>query len=334
MTVGAGKTFSTIFSECSYNVEQYVRFFAHARSTQSDDQALTKGHHAMPETPIHLDFIKQQLPHWLRSTSLQRFAALKLHQPDFVDLHHHPPAAAKPFKRAVNRHWANQNALEQTLAKLNDLRAFAEPLLKNALRDYGNIDVRGTSIRLYAPAKLPWWSISVQPGVTSRTTTLLEAALHNFSAAETFADYAFLSAADARGQRQLLTFVHQASGQRLTADIFKAICRDLDIGSRYRQHLTQTLGFDNASVALPLRETIIASLKAGLDAAAHIALARKEIAADSHALIQTLLQRDGPLKLGRQTVDLYTLDLLGTRLTGILVIAPTQLDARPNRILV
>lgn len=334
MTVGAGKTFSTIFSECSYNVEQYVRFFAHARSTQSDDQALTKGHHAMPETPIHLDFIKQQLPHWLRSTSLQRFAALKLHQPDFVDLHHHPPAAAKPFKRAVNRHWANQNALEQTLAKLNDLRAFAEPLLKNALRDYGNIDVRGTSIRLYAPAKLPWWSISVQPGVTSRTTTLLEAALHNFSAAETFADYAFLSAADARGQRQLLTFVHQASGQRLTADIFKAICRDLDIGSRYRQHLTQTLGFDNASVALPLRETVIASLKAGLDAAAHIALARKEIAADSHALIQTLLQRDGPLKLGRQTVDLYTLDLLGTRLTGILVIAPTQLDARPNRILV
>jgi hypothetical protein len=120
----------------------------------------------------------------------------------------------------------------------------------------------------------------------------------------------------------------------LTADIFKAICRDLDIGSRYRQHLTQTLGFDNASVALPLRETVIASLKAGLDAAAHIALARKEIAADSHALIQTLLQRDGPLKLGRQTVDLYTLDLLGTRLTGILVIAPTQLDARPNRILV
>ena len=334
MTGGNGKTFSTSFSERSYSAEQYLRFFAQARSTQSDDQPPTKGHHAMSETPLHFDFVKQQLPHWLRSTSLQRFAALKRQQPDFADFHRNFPVATQPFKRAINRHWANQNAVDQALANLNDLREFAEPLLKNALRDYGNIDVRGTSIRLYAPAKLPWWSITARPGVTSRTTTLLEAALHNFCAAEAFSDYAFLAAADARGQRELLTFVHRASGQRLTADAFKNICRHLDIGTRYRQHLTTTLGFDNAAVALPLREKIIASLKAGLNAAAHIARARKDIAEDSYALIQTLLQTEGPLQLGGQPVDVFTLDLLETRLTGILVIAPTQQGTSAQRILV
>ena len=334
MTGVTGKTFSTNFSEPSYSAEQYLRFFAQARSTQSDDQAPTKGHHTMSETPVHFDFIKQQLPYWLRRTSPQRFAALKLQQPDFADLYRTLPATNPPFKHAINRHWASQNAVDETLAKLNDLRAFAEPLLKQALRDYGNIDVLSTSIRLYSHAQRPWWSLNVQPGVTSRTTTLLEAALHNFSAAETFADYAFLSAADARGQREQLVFVHRANGQRLTADGFKTLCRKLDIGARYRQHLTAALGFDNAYVALPLREKIIASLKASLNAASHIALARNDITQDSHAFVQTLLQREGPLQLGRQTVDLFTLNLLDTRLTGILVIAPTALDTTLQRILV
>lgn len=290
----------------------------------------------MSETPIHFDFIQQRLPHWLPGTSPQRLKALAQHSPDIAELHRHAPAAARrrTFKQAIANHWASQDAVDKSLATLNDLKAFAEPLLKNALRDYGTIDVLRTSIRLYAPAKLPWWAINVQPGVSTRTSTLLEAALHNFSAAETFADYAFLAPADARGQREILTFSHAVTGQRLTAETFKALCRNLDIGARYQQHLTTTLGFDNASVAVVLRQTLIANLKAALNSAAHMALARKDIGADSHALIQTLLRRDGPLQWAGQTVDLYTLDLLDTRLTGILVIAPIQLDASLNRILV
>ena len=290
----------------------------------------------MSETPIHFDFIQQRLPRWLPGTSPQRLKALAQHSPDIAELHRHAPVVARrrAFKQAIANHWASQDRVDKSLATLNDLKAFAEPLLKNALRDYGNIDVLRTSIRLYAPARLPWWAINVQPGVSTRTSTLLEAALHNFSAAETFADYAFLAPADARGQREILTLSHAVTGQRLTAETFKALCRKLDIGARYQQHLTTVLGFDNASVAVVLRQTLITNLKAALNSAAHMALARKDIATDSHALIQTLLRRDGALQLAGQTVDLYTLDLLGTRLTGILVIAPIQLDARPNRILV
>ena len=336
MTGGANKTFSTIFSESSYNAEQYVRFSNRQAQHNRRTQAPSKGHRAMSETPIHFDFIQQRLPRWLPGTSPQRLKALAQHSPDIPELHRLAPAAVRhsAFKHALGSHWASQDAVDKRLATLNDLKAFAEPLLKNALRDYGNIDVLSTSIRLYAPAKLPWWAINVRPGISTRTTTLLEAALHNFSAAETFSDYAFLAPADARGQRETLVFVHATTGQPLTAETFKTLCRNLDLGARYRHHLAVALGFDNASVAVTLRHTLIAHLKAGLNSAAHMARARKDIAEDSHALIQTLLRREGPLQLAGQTVDLYTLDLLGTRLTGILIIAPIQVDARPNRILV
>ncbi|MGB3123682.1 MAG: DUF6543 domain-containing protein [Pseudomonas sp.] len=287
-------------------------------------------------TPIHFDFIKQQLPAWLPGASEQRLNALKQLQPNIPERFLNPPSPAyrRPFKQAIDRHWASQNAVDKKLAHLNDVKAFAIPLLKNALSNYGDIDVVNTSIRLYAPIKLPWWAINQQPGVTARTTTLVEAALHNFSASETFVDYAFLSQEDARGQREQLRFTHRVTAQALTADTFKTLCRHLNIGARYLQHLKAALGFDNPSVAIPLQQAIIGHLKAGLNSAAQLALARKDIGEDSYTLIQTLLQRDGPLQLGGETVDFYTLDLLDTRLTGILVIAPVRLDATAHRLLV
>jgi hypothetical protein len=286
--------------------------------------------------PIHFDFIKQQLPGWLLDTSPQRWTALAQHQPAIAESHRNAPAPAQrlPFKKALGSHWSAQNAVDKKLAELTDIKAFAEPLLKEALNDYGPIDLQQTSIRLYAPARLPWWAIHQQPGVSTRTTTLLEAALHNFSASETFVDFAFLSQEDAQGQRDTITLTHRSTGKALTADAFKAVCRKLDIGAKYQQHLKTQLGFDDATLASELRFRIIDNLQAGLNSAAHIALAKNDISQDTYTFIQDLLQRDGPLRLGGQSVDLYTLDLLDTRLTGILVIAPPRTDTRIGTIVV
>lgn len=286
--------------------------------------------------PIHLDFIKQQLPGWLLDTSPQRWTALAQHQPDITQSHRNAPAPAQrlPLKKALSSHWSAQNAVDKKLAELTDIKAFAEPLLKEALSDYGPIDLQQTSIRLYAPARLPWWAIHQQPGVSTRTTTLLEAALHNFSASETFVDFAFLSQEDAQGQRDTITLTHRSTGKALTADAFKAVCRKLDIGAKYQQHLKTQLGFDDATLASELRFRIIDNLQAGLNSAAHIALVKNDISQDTYTFIQDLLQRDGPLRLGGQSVDLYTLDLLDTRLTGILVIAPPRTDTRIGTIVV
>ncbi len=273
--------------------------------------------------PIHYDFIKQQLPRWLLDTGSQRLTTLKTLKPDISELHTNAltPPLHTAMKQALDKHWSSQNALDKKFAQLNDVQAFAEPLLKEALRAYGDIDVSHTSIRLYAPVNLPWWSINVQPGVTSRTVTLLDAALHNFSASETFADYAFLSDEDARGQRQLLTFTHNVSGQVLTADTFKTLCRSLDIGARYQQQLRTTLGFDNPSVADALRHEVTDNLRAALNSAAHMALAKKHIAEDAYELIQFMVTGTlGRLMLDAKPIEFYTLDLLDIDATVALII--------------
>lgn len=286
--------------------------------------------------PGHYDFIKQQLPRWLLDTGPLRLTTLKILKPDISELRTY--ARTSPLhtamKQALDNHWSTQNALDKKFAQLNDVPAFAKPLLKEALSAYGDIDVSNTSIRLYAPANLPWWSINVLPGVTSRTVTLLDAALHNFSASETFTDYAFLSDEDARGQRQLLTFTHKVSGQVLTADMFKTLCRNLDIGARYQEQLQATLGFDNPSVADALQHEVIANLRAALNSAAHMALAKKHITEDAYELIRSMVTaHPGLLMLDAKPIEFYTLDLLDTRLAGILIITSQTTDWGTGRML-
>ncbi|WP_300627057.1 DUF6543 domain-containing protein [Pseudomonas sp.] len=284
---------------------------------------------APAENPgTHHLFIKEKIPPWLSNTSLPRVAALTSLNPERAGHHKEPTTAQRSaLKQALGAHWTAQNALDKKLGHLNDIRAFAEPLLKKALKAYGDIDVRQTFLRLYAPADLPWWVVEGKSGVKSRTVSLLDAALHNFSASETISDYAFLSAADKSGQQDILTFIHGQTHEKLTADTFKKLCRTLDIGARYQQQVRATLGFDDAHLAASLRHKVITQQKAALNSAAHLALINHHIAADAYAFIQRLL-RDAPgLRLGGLTLQLHTLDILETRLMGVLVIAPQ--DALP-----
>lgn len=272
---------------------------------------------------LHYDLIQQRLPPWLTTAHARHISVLKAFKPDFKPDVLPPPLHASA-KHTLGEHWTTQNAVDQQLAHLNDIRAFAEPLLKDALQAYGDIDVLNTSIRLYSPVNLPWWVINSMPGVTSRTVTLLDAALHNFSASETFADFAFLSDEDSRGQYRTLTFTHRVTGQTLTADTFKTVCRQLDIGARYQQKVNATLGFDNPSVAEPLHRKLISSQKTALNNAAHLALTNRDISQETYTLIQTMLSGSCNLWLDGQPMEFYTLDMLETRVTGALIIAPSE----------
>ncbi|MNT64992.1 hypothetical protein D3C72_2029400 [compost metagenome] len=81
------------------------------------------------------------------------------------------------------------------LGKLQDVESFAQPLLIQALKEQYNLelDVRDTFLRLYSSAKTSGWSLNVLGGVSSRTVSLLSAALHNFAEGEVFtADSAFI----------------------------------------------------------------------------------------------------------------------------------------------
>lgn len=270
---------------------------------------------------VHNQHLKNALPQWIKTASGVRVQALK-------DTPRHtarpyPQASNHPqIKAAVTAQWHSQNSLDQTFRDLNNLHAFAEPLLKNALINYGEIDVKSTFIRLYSKANLAWWVHDSTEGVTSRTVSLLDAALHNFAGAERFVDHAFLSAEDPRGQRDILTLRHRNTGAVLTAEHFKGICRALDIGARYQVQLKEALGFNDRACARALRLAVIANQKNALSVAAHLALAKGDIQQDAHTAMLQLIADQAAHLDGRRLTP-YTLSLMDIALTGIVVFCPS-----------
>jgi len=129
---------------------------------------------APPHNGPHYSLIKRNLPDWLASTAWPRAQALgqaPLAQvPALLRATDHDHA---PLKAANARAWATQNSVDRQLKDLQDVYAFAQPLLSQALlKRHGlELDVRATYLFL---VKTQGGSIT---GTTSRTLSLLDAAL-------------------------------------------------------------------------------------------------------------------------------------------------------------
>ncbi|OKO46161.1 dermonecrotic toxin domain-containing protein [Pseudomonas sp. BTN1] len=269
----------------------------------------------------HIEHLKNAVPDWLTGASLARINTFRTAKLPLARPYPHAPTEAhSPLKQAIAEHWRAQNTLDKRLGDINDLYAFAEPLLKAALfTDYGDIDVKNIFLRLYTDAALAWWTVNVTRGVHSKTLSLLDAALSNFSAKDRFVDFAFLSAQDPRGQQDILHFPHRRTGVRLDADTFKDICRSLDIGARYQASLRQRLGFDNPPVAVAVRDEAVSAHKAALKSAAHLAQLKGDLRADALETVRGLIEERADVRLDGLPINSYNLSLLDCPLTGILL---------------
>lgn len=281
--------------------------------------APTASTHVFPGA--HLERIQAAMPAWLSDASLARMRTLKQY-----GLKRLPalPAPGAPLKSAIAEHWAAQTLIDAQFDELNDVRRFAEPLLKQALaKSYGDIDVNNTFLRTYTRASVGVITPNVTGGLVSRTRSLLDAALHNFSHDETFVDHAFLGAADTQGNQPILTLAHANGGAPLTADQYKQLCRALDIGARYRRELRAALGLDEPMLAQKIQRQLSARQQADLRGAALIALARGDITQDGHDLMQALIDGQPAPRLGGQPLRCCNLALMDSVLTGVLLFIPT-----------
>ena len=269
----------------------------------------------------HIEHLEKALPEWLKDTTVVRINALKsANLPSAPPYPQAPSEAHQQLKQVIAEHQRAQNTLDKRLGDINDLYAFAEPLLKAALlTGYGDIDVKNTYLRLYTDAALAWWTINVKQGVQSKNLSLLDAALGNFSAGDRFVDFAFLSAQDPRGQQDILHFPHRRTGVRLNADAFKNICRNLNVGARYQASLRQRLGFDNPTVAVAVRDEAITVHKAALKSAAQLAQLKGDLRAEVLEALQGLIEQRADVRLDGLPVGSFNLSLLDCPLTGILL---------------
>ncbi|WP_248749887.1 DUF6543 domain-containing protein [Pseudomonas sp. MWU15-20650] len=271
-------------------------------------------------TGQHDGVIREALPDWITALSVSRVSALKSSRKTIAPWYKSAsPHQHQLLKTAIAEHWKTQTLVDRKLAPVTDLKGFAEPLLKAALKQQYNldVDVRSTHLRLYAPADQAWWVKDFGGGVQSRTVSLLDAALHNFADSETFtADSQFITQPDALGHFEVVPLKAQLSIQQ-----FKTLVRDLDIGAQYQQHLDSYLGRTAPVVEGVLRARVVLNQQAALAVAARMALIKGDILASDHALITGLAKGQQPLMLDGKVAHCHDLSLMDARLTGVVLIA-------------
>lgn len=259
----------------------------------------------LPDTSPHVELIQQAAPKWLLNTSKARAKALSS---TALAIQPWYSTAAAELKHANAQAWTTQNTVDQQLSALQDLPAFAEPLLRGALKTHYQVDVDVRQTYLFLVSAKG----QILPGATSRSVSLLDAALHNFSSSERFSDASdYISQPDARGHFTVLKLK-----PRISIAQFTALCRRLDIGAQYQRHLKRHL------LQTTLKASVIANQKAALHAAAHMALAQQHITPASFHLLQRTLKGE------RGVMQFYRLGMMNTSLSGILLIAADLDTAR------
>ncbi|WP_085706719.1 NEL-type E3 ubiquitin ligase domain-containing protein [Pseudomonas sp. B35(2017)] len=263
----------------------------------------------------HHELIKSRIPPVFANMALHRSEALRNIRPQRAAWMNPEDASLKRNLAYSNRQaWETQNAVDALFSSLRDVRTFAEPLLKDKLlQQYKlDVDVRNIHIRLYKKVELG--------GFKPTTISLLDAALHNFPQNETFdAASDFLISTD---PNKGLYDIYPIK-QLISIDQFKRLCRDLDIGARYKERLEALLLTTNRVARTYLETSVQNNMRTALKAAARMALASGDITPEAFTLINALHSGQTNLALKGQAMQLFELGLLEARLTGILLIAPT-----------
>ncbi|MGE8147303.1 dermonecrotic toxin domain-containing protein [Pseudomonas frederiksbergensis] len=291
---------------------------------------LPKDSQAIPFWPRHPDthyaHLATALPMWLIKASANRRATLTDARPERISqLSSISPAQHRVLKRLNASYWTAQNSIDQHLGRLQDARAFGEPLLRAALKQqYGlDLDVNATWLRLYIPATTPWFPIK-SGGARTWTVSLLDAALHNFEPAEAEddayeADSTYITQPSATGHFDVLRHIKN----RLGIGAFARLCRELDIGKQYQAFLEENLGVSTPLVAAVLHPQIKDSHQAALRMALELAvIADEPLSNGTYRSIRGLVDGVQGMLLDGKPLLCHDLTLMSARLTGIVLFAP------------
>lgn len=269
--------------------------------------SINEGPHHGVITGLIPEAIKQAPPHRLETLEAnlnvaQAFAA-------------EAPAAHQRLKELVQKHWQLQGEVDSTLSTLEqNIEAFARPLLIEALKSQLNVDldVDKAMLRLYVPDKIIF---GIDRGATrSRHSSLLAAALHNFEPAETEDGY-FRSGSG--------VYVADADGTPVqhgtTVGEIASVCRSLDVGALYQQHLKALLLPGEPAKQATLKTQSMAVEQSALKVAAAIAGINADLSIHAEAVINDVISGQSPVSYHGRPLQAHRLRILGLELSGIVL---------------
>ena len=265
----------------------------------------------------HDAFLKRSLPPWLVDTSVERKTELKNTKPHIPEWYATATDRQKAqLKSLLEVRFTSQNRLDKHLSALQTAEAFAQPLLEVALNSAGfTLPVKNVYLRLYTPTVD---AFGVRSGAHSvRTLSLLQAALHNFEQPETQANYfaeesGFITQPDELGRSQPYT-------TSLKLETFTQLCRDLDIGAQYQEHLQTYLNPQGRVSQGLLEQRYATQQKAMLKLDAEIALLKGDIDLNSHALMRRVINGERNIRVGEQQLWYRTPCVMELLLHGCVV---------------
>lgn len=267
-------------------------------------------------TSIHGEFINNSLPEWFIKAAAQRRLETPLNgfdpMPWFQGLSPEQRSTLKAYTQASLQ---SQQAVDERLAAVQSVEAFARPLLARALKEHCKVelDVEHTFICLDKALKLG--ELGVEVGrFNVLNVSLLHAALHNFEADEAEAG-AFDPASG------FVTRDAKVIKTALSVPQFIALCRSLDIGAQYQAYLKRVLQPRDEAV---LREAVITSQKDALKAAAYLALVKQDIDPDDYAMVQEVIAGERNPMLRGKPVWFCALSVMGLKLRGCVVFEPVE----------
>ena len=206
--------------------------------------------------------------------------------------------------------------LRQLLKPLKGLSEFAKPLLRQALDARFGPGFEPDTDTLFHPTLRP-------SGATGPATqlTLLEAALHNFERAES-ANGGFLPSAS------INKGVAGPHPKNIKPEHFADLCRHLNIGRKYQDHLRDVLepafppGDSPVGPRHSAQEIFIANDKADMALYARAACLRKDISASALAAVLDVIKRGANAKFNDLPVALEYIQLFGVDIARVVIIKP------------
>lgn len=263
----------------------------------------------------HAEFIANAIPDWLVNASPERREALKnapLILPDWY------LAASQAQRQALSASFVasvtSQNLLDKTLSRLQDIDAFAQPLLVKALKDQFavELDVTKTFLQLKKPLEMGVFDIEVGTFEVLKLP-LLQAALHNFEEQE---------CAPAHFHSSSGFVVESNPGQfskvttALTVMQYLKLCRELDIGAKYQAYLKDFVQPSDPVAEAVLRKRFVNSQKDAMRAAAELALLKKDIEPKDYSMILSVIDGELNPTIDNTPVWICDLVLMKKRMTG------------------
>lgn len=288
------------------------------------------------------DFIQDNLPGWLQALSPGHWARLGRAQLSEQYSRGQPPAwftgAAPASVARLLACQAERKRLRQqlgaALAGFKGVVEFATPLLEDALfKRFGlKLDVlRNDFVDIRVDSQLFGSLLRRRP----LKRNLLQAALHNFSDGQVFHAFSALAPAGAfhielqPGPRPASppSFKFRYSDKLAVAPAdFARLCRSLDLGGQYQQHLEQMFVASARAGDVPalMRRALVAEL----DVAAQVAWMKGDLNADGLEMAGALVAGQAA-HLGGKPVQVSRLSILGSPLNDVLIMSPSR--ASSNR---